>query len=264
LAITFTNLGASANPDINSSANATSYANSSWTPPTSGLIILAVGNRQVNDGTEIVTPTVSGNGLTWTQIDTQPFSLNSGFHRQRVTLFAANASGSSAGATTISFSVGQERCNASFFLVEGVDLSGGVAGAFVQVVKDNSTAGGDGLSLSLTLASASHADNRPILAMAENDNNAVTPRTNWTEMDDLAGASTNLVVETQVREDTFETTASASWSLSGAWGAIAAELKADTGGGGTTTLTADHGSFTENGQAGIFSVTMISGHGSYT
>lgn len=40
--LAFSNLGASANPDINDSTDAASYSNTSWTPPTSGLIVVGV------------------------------------------------------------------------------------------------------------------------------------------------------------------------------------------------------------------------------
>lgn len=45
MAIAFVNDGASANPDINSSTDAAAYANSSWTPPTSGLIVAKRSNH---------------------------------------------------------------------------------------------------------------------------------------------------------------------------------------------------------------------------
>src|SRR3989304_3062556 len=126
MAITFQNLGANANPDINNNADQNSYANSSWTPPTSELILVFVSSRATSGTTNV--PTISGNNLTWTQIATVNFA---GAHT--MTLFGANASGSSVGATTIDFG-GQTQlgCKASFFHATGVDLSGGVTAAFVQ------------------------------------------------------------------------------------------------------------------------------------
>jgi hypothetical protein len=224
VAITFTNLGASANPDINELNDLSSYPNSSWTPPTSGLIVLFVASRAVTGTTNV--PTVSGNSLTWTQIATvQRGSAHT------MTLFGANASGSATGATTIDFAgQNQSFCRASFFLAEGVDLTGGVAAAFVQ----SPTNQGDGVtSGSVTLSAAAAGDNRPIAAFYHAANEVTTPRTDWDEMDDLAGSFTNTAIETQSRDDAFETTASASWATSTSvnWLGIAAELKATVAGG---------------------------------
>lgn len=219
MAITFSNLGTSANPDINNNADQNSYANSSWTPPTSGLILVFVRNRATTPGT----PSISGNGLTWVPI----VSVTNGV--SKITLFGANASGSSAGATTISFAgATQIACQASFFHADGVDLTGGVASCFVQ---SNTNLGTNLSSLSITLSAADHADNRPISGFFHAAVEATTFRTNWTEMDDLQIGAGGGGLETQYRGDTFETTASASWASSVNAEGIAAELKALTGSG---------------------------------
>src|SRR3972149_2242246 len=59
MTIAFANLGASANPDIASTANATSYDNTSWTPPTSGLIVVFVSNRGNTDPENVARPAFS-------------------------------------------------------------------------------------------------------------------------------------------------------------------------------------------------------------
>ncbi len=218
MTIAFANLGASANPDINDSTDLASYANTSWTPPTSGLIIAFVVGRRVGG---LDTPTMSGNGLTWTQIGV---TLNCANGNTGLSLFGANASGSSVGATTIDFGGNtQTHCSVSFFHATGVDLSGGVVAAFVQ----QPTATGTGTTGTVPLVAAGSSDNRPVVAFTHGINEATTPRTNWTEVDDLAGTSTTRDLETQWRDDAFETTASATWATSDAWGGMAAELKAE-------------------------------------
>jgi hypothetical protein len=223
MAIAFSNLGSSANPDINNSTNATSYSNTEWTPPSSGLIVLFVATREAAglNGP----PTVTGNSLTWTQIATYVWT-DLTTNDWRVTLFAADASGSSTGVTTIDFgSDTQLACNASFFQVTGVDISGGVANAFVQTPTNS----GNGTSGSITLAAASHADNRPISFFLHSLEEGVIPRANWTELDEFTGVGPIRGMNTQYRDDAFETTASASWITSDNWGGMAAELKASTG-----------------------------------
>jgi len=241
MAISFSNLGVNATPDLNSGADATSYATASWTPPTSGLILAFVHGARAGTATPD-TPTMSGNGVTWTQIGTT-LSINGGV--RGLSLFAANASGSSTGATTIDFGANtQLGCIVSFLHADGVDLASGVAAAIVQNVSNSGTA----TSGSVTLAAAAHADNRPVAGFYHNTNETKTPRTNWTEADDLTGAGHARALETQFRSDAFETTASATWTTSSAWGGIAVELKALVS-GTAYTLTADSGAFTHTGTA---------------
>ena len=212
---TFTNLGASANPDLNTSLNQTSYANTSWTPPTTGIIVVFVVNTK---GTAAETPTMSGNSLTWTQIVTTEPATG-----RRMTLFAATLSGATAGATTIDFGAGtQTSCKASFFQVENVDTSGGIAAAFVQ----SPTSSGTGTTGSVTLAAAGHADNRPIAGFAHEADEVTTKDAAWTEIDDMSHAGPSSALETQWDTDGF-VNASASWVTSSAWIGIAAEIKGE-------------------------------------
>ncbi len=216
MAIVFSNLGTSADPDINSATDATSYANSSWSPPTSGLAVVCV----FNGGTlaaDTVAPTISGNGITWTQIATRIGGTS------RITLFGANLSGATTGVTTIDFAANtQLGVRASFFRAEGVDLTGGVAAAFVQTVLD----GGTAQSPTLTLAAASHADNRPLSGFYVVANETPTARTNWTLVDTLSNINPSRTLSTQWRSDAFETTASITFAASSGYGGVAAELKA--------------------------------------
>jgi hypothetical protein len=216
MAISFTNLGNSSNPDIDASPDASSYSNSSWTPPTNGLLICFTQSR-VSSGTANV-PSVSGNGLTWVQIATVITGV------RRLSLFAADLSGSSAGVTTFDFS-GQTQLYfaASFFYATGVDLSGGVAAAFVQA--PTVSAGGSSTTGTVTLAAPANANNRPIAAFLHIIGEVSYPRVNWTEADDLNSGGTR-GLETQWRSDAFETTASATWNTAASWDAIAAEIKA--------------------------------------
>lgn len=233
MTITFSNLGVSAAPDFFNNSDLSSYSTGSWTPPTSGLILCFVGDRISTSGSAPTppAPTVSGNGITWTQISTVLWRVVSGTARVRLTLFAANASGSSTGATTIDFGGNvRVRCDASFFLAEGVDLSGGVAAAFVQAATNSSTLSN---SLSVSLAAAGHADNRPVAGVYTDVNEDVTPRASWTEADDSGSSSPVSRLATQYREDAFDSAASASWTTADHCGIIAAELKAAVAGGST-------------------------------
>lgn len=212
---TFSNLGASAAPDFTAYNDATSYANASWTPPTSELIFVYVLNV-VGSGTPNQ-PTMSGNSLTWTAIKSVTSSL------YRLTLFGANASGSAAGATTVDMA-GQTQISmaAAFGKATDADLSGTVAAAFVQSPTNFGTA----TSGSITLAAVGHADNRPISGWALVANLSMTARTSWTELDEVLEVQQNIRTETQYRSDDFETTASVTWGGSSQlYFGIAAEIK---------------------------------------
>lgn len=224
MAIAFTNLGSSAAPDTTGSS-VTNLTTASWTPPTSGLIIAFVGQKR--SGALPSAPTsVTGNSLTWTQIAT---SANTTAN-VRVTLFAANASGATTGTTTANLTESQFRGFIAFFQATDVDLSGGVAAAFVQSPTNTADAAA---SVSVTLSAAANSANRPIAGFILDATDAITPRTNWTEADELVD-SRNL--ETQYRSDAFETTASASIAGTNYWAAIAAELKCATPASATKRL----------------------------
>lgn len=212
-AIAFTDLNT---PEIASSTDATSYTSASWTPA-SALIIAFVGS--VNTASPPPNqPTMSGNGITWTAIDT---SLTSD-SKTRITMFAANGAGASAGVTTVSFGAQTQRdCQVSFLQVDGSDVANGVVQTIVQHPTSTATAA---TSLSITLSAASNSNNRPVAGFVNSNTGDVTPRTNWTEYFDATTDAHNL--DSQYRSDAFDTTASASNGISGFWAGIAAEIKA--------------------------------------
>jgi hypothetical protein len=98
------------------------------------------------------------------------------------------------------------------------------AAAIIQ----NPTNTGTATSGSVTLNSAAKQQNRPLSFFVHLANEATTFRANWTE---TAGADGNFTspatgAEAQFRLDTFETTASATWTTSSAWRGVALEVSA--------------------------------------
>src|SRR5437660_10378039 len=165
-----------------------------------GLLVLFVGD-EVGSGTPNQ-PTVSGNSVAWTAIKTINVGVN------RLTLFAANSAGSAAGATTVDFAgQSQSGCEATFFHITNVDLSGGVAAAFVQSPTGSGAAG----SGSITLASPGNSANRPVSGWFHAAQEGTNPRANWAEADGGSHNNPGTGVESRRRADAVETTASASW-----------------------------------------------------
>jgi hypothetical protein len=215
MAIAINNLGTSANPDINSNTDASSYLNTSWTPPTTGIIVVFVITR-LSSGLP-VQPTMSGNSLTWTVIKSEPQGS------ERLTMFAAKAAGATTGQTTISFSSEtQQCCTAEFCQITGAYEGGTIAQAFVQTPANGS---GSGTTGTVNLSAGANSNNRPISCFYHRENEVTTPRTNWTELDDLSGTSPIRGLETQWRSDAFETTSTATWATGSRWIGIAAEIK---------------------------------------
>jgi len=220
----FVNLGASANPDINSTSNIAAYSGTSWTPPSQGLLILDVISS--TSGGNGLVPDPNGNGLLFYQIKSILFGAA---NSHRITRFGANLTGSVTGILGLNWAAAQSSCRASVYYVSGttVDFSFGVTGSFVQSPTGNATAGTTG---TVTLAAAADSNNRPCVVFGHVGNEGSTPRANWDELDDLAGASPSGDNETQFRGDAFETTARATWATSSQWAGIASEIRAVSAG----------------------------------
>lgn len=218
------NLGSSANPDINLTTNINNYSGSSWTPPTTGLLVVDVHSAQTSGNPPIPIP--QGNNLTFYQIQSVLFGSSGG---QRLTRFGANLTGSITGITGFTFTGSSQLCcRASFYYVSGttVDLTNGVTGSFVQSPTNSATTGVTG---SVALSAAGNSANRVIFAVSHLANELHAPKSGWTELDDFGGTAPATDISTQFRDDAFDTDAYATWSTSAAWGAIASEIKAVVG-----------------------------------
>ena len=211
----------------------TDYTTASITPTANRLVIVCYQSRRA-DSVEPDLPTVTGNGLTYTHIDNLSWDT-SGATRKRTFLFAANSGGSpSAGGITFDHATGPATHGAwSIFEADGTDVANGVVQCFVQIVKV--PADTTGTSLSLTLASASHANNRPFCMTVRANAPDAAPGTSWTELGDSAAVD-GARLHTQWRSDAFDTAVATTWDGSSQeYGGIAWELK-DAAAGGAASL----------------------------
>lgn len=215
--------------------NASSYTTASVTPSANQLVFVNVVSAK--GAGPATTPTISGNGLTYVQIDTQLFDDgNAADDRHRITSFRSMGASPSAGAITIDFGgVTQTGCSWSVVQFDGVDTSGtNGSGAVVQSAK-NVTAGAS--SLTVTLAAFASADNGAASGFGLGDNLAMTPDTGWTEMHEqqVADGADSMTNETQWRNDN-DTTAAASWTGTIPCGGIAIEIKVAAVAGGAAQI----------------------------
>lgn len=202
-----------------SSTNASSYDTASITPSANKLIIVAVGSNDGEDPPQV--PTISGNGLTYVQIDNQIYDTN----RKVVTLFRSMGSSPTTGAITIDFSADtQAGCTWSVMEFGDVNTGGtNGSGAVVQSAKNSVSAT---TSITVTLAAFGNTANGAMAGFSIDNDVAITPDTGWTEVHEVLntdGADSN-ALETQWRSDN-DTTAVASWTGNLQAAGIAIEIK---------------------------------------
>lgn len=197
-----------------------SYSTASITPAAIRLLI-ACWEIARGSSTNPSDPTVSGNGLTWSQIDAHLW-ITTGTVRRKLWIFAADTGAApSAGAITFDHGASHLGARWSVFELSGTDLANStLASLFVQKVKTAADPAA-ATSLSLALAAAGNSNNRPFLFNRHQAAEGTTPRANWTEIGEVGSGA-----ESQWRSDAFETTASASWATSSPYAGIAFEIKA--------------------------------------
>ena len=199
-----------------------SYATASGSPTTGRLQLLFVGHQQ--SATTVVTPTVTGAGLTWVQIATSVASDN----LRRGTLFRALGT-ASAGVLTIDMGgVTQIRAGWSWSEFTGADTSGADgAGAIVQsATARRDFADGAQTSITVTLAAFGSANNATYGAMRFGDFGTVTVGSGFSE---LGTALAGSVTYTSEFKNTNDTTVDWTFpSVASFTQAIAVEIKEAT------------------------------------
>lgn len=200
-----------------SATDSTSYSTASISPTGNNLVLAIFGWAQGTPGT----PSASGNGLTWVQVgSTKVQGARAG------ALFRAMASGPTAGAVTFNITGGTgtpSRAGWSISQFSEVDLSGSDgANAVVQSNKDNSTASGN--SLTVTLAAFSNANNATFGGIVVDGGGAITQGSGFTELGEANNGAEGFSIQTQFK-DTNDT--SVDWTTADTTNliAIATEIK---------------------------------------
>jgi hypothetical protein len=212
-----------ASTNITTTGNSTdlsSYSTASITPATNSLILAWVYSIAA---TAPNTPTASGNGLTWVQVDSQ---LDSDSLR-RITLFRAMGASPTTGAVTFSFG-GQTQTGCGWSLVSysGIDTTGtNGSGAIVQAVKAASV--GSATSLTVTLAAFSSANNATAGGFGLPLNTAGFPAvgSGFSSTGASRIASPNLAIGSEFRSTNDTTVDMNAGANSIPWAGIAVEIK---------------------------------------
>lgn len=196
----------------------------SFTPVANDLILMSVLNWDGTAGQNDI-PTVTGNGLTWVQVNTVALDSNRG----RLTVFRAMGASASTGAATITFPTNSQG-GVVYQVADyaGIDTTGtNGSGAVVQSVT-NSTAGAT--SLSASLAALASASNFGAAASCHVANEPETP----------GGGATNLVrdwfgtpvtLSLMWEDNANVTTPAASWTTSAPAAMVALEIAAPSAAG---------------------------------
>lgn len=206
-------------------AQQTSYTTASVSPASNGLLLVWVYSIAA---TQPNVPSISGNGLTWAQVDTQ---LDTSGLR-RITLFRAMGASPSSGAVTISFS-SQTQQGTCWSLVQytGADTSGtNGSGAIVQSAKAASV--GNAMSLTVTLSAFSSAGNATAGGFGIPLNTAGRPvtGTGFTATGQANQGSTNTAIGSEFNAGNDTTVDMNAAGSSIPWVGIAVEIKQATAG----------------------------------
>ena len=217
MAIVGTNLTSGAND-----SGTDSESTASISPTGNSLILAAVSSRR-GDTTTPAAPTVSGNGLTWVQINTIAYDESSSSQR-RLTVFRALGASPSTGTITFTFPGNQTDVAWSIDEFSGVDTSGtNGSGAIVQSAVNEDEAASSN-SLTVTLSAFGSANNATYGTFATSGVQTPTAGTGFAI---LANATINARQQTitEWRNDN-DRSVDISFPLDEQMGGIAIEIKA--------------------------------------
>lgn len=178
---------------------------------------LLLGVATWDDDAAAVAPTVSGNGLTWTQVDSQVIGLSD---RRRVTVFKAIGAAPTAGAVTITFSGAQALGAYVLLEVTGSDN--------VDSVVQSAKATGGGSALAVTLAAFAQTSNATFAFWVTSTSlGSIAPGSGFTEL--FESSADGLGFEAEWKESN-DTSVDATASEAVDWGGIAVEISLPPGG----------------------------------
>lgn len=228
MAITGTNLTSSS-----SATDGTSFSTASITPAANALILLTFLSRRGDSVEPAVPSSVTGNGLTWVQVNSIYYDTTS-TSRRTLTVFRAMGASPSAGAVSITAPATLTSAVWSVDQFTGVDTSGtNGSGAVVQSVTNSTSSG---TSLTVTLSSFGDANNATFGAFGNADGLfSSTAGTGFSKLGDAADSETSSRCTTEWVSSN-DTSVDMTFSTATELGGIAIEIAAATAGTSSSRL----------------------------
>jgi PKD repeat protein len=209
---------------IHSSTDATSYSFAPVTASNSRLYVVFLATS-IDSGTAPLASSVSGAGLTFTEIGTAGGVLYSGTsgNRRIQAWRALVGSGATTGSIAIALSGASTGMDAVLLEFDGVDTSGSNgSGAVVQSASNGASSV---TSLTVTLGAFAGGGNRPVAFFSHRVSEATTEEAGYTELDDASHGSPSAGAECEWNASAAETTPSASWASAAVAGGFAIEVR---------------------------------------
>lgn len=199
---------------VNAGSNPT-FTTASITPKKNRLYIIAVSSA-IGSGGNINTPTASGNGITWTAIDT----IKANGNNWQVTLFKGMSASPSAGAITISFGGQSQDQGGGWSVEEFENVTPDISKAVVQSITGKAT--GTNTGLTLNFASAFRSNRNAAYGYVASQGPGITPGSGYVS---TAGGTYTASFFLAEFSGSQQSSASWSWSATGTEGpGIAIEL----------------------------------------
>lgn len=194
MALTATNL------TTGSSASNGPWTTASITPPSNSLILLTV---TIRNGSSVnpTTPSVSGNGLTWTLINSKVFDT-AGTSRKTIFLFRAMGGSPSAGTVTITQAETETNANWIIDSIPGADISGSNGSGAVVQSAVNSDETGSAAGLTVTLAAFTSTNNATYGAFVNDVPNVWTAGSGFAQVGASNAATMDAFTEFKSSNDT--------------------------------------------------------------
>ncbi len=177
-----------------STTDGTAFSTASVSPTANAVVLLAVFSCRTAGAAE-APATITGNGLTWTQIDTTRLYGTSNF--RSLSLWRGMSATPSASTIDLTFTSSHESVAWSVCQATGVNTSGtNGSGAIVQAVSADSD-NGTGTSRTNSLAAFEYAGNVHFAAWATSINSGIGVDAQFAELGDAAVSTPSGNVETQ-------------------------------------------------------------------
>jgi hypothetical protein len=212
---------------IHVTTDASAYSFASVTASNDRLYVVFLSTSIASGGTAPAATSVSGAGLTFTEIGTPGgvlYSASPGVRRMQAWRALVSA-GAATGSITISLGGTSTGMDAVLLELNGVDTSGtNGSGAVVQSATNKATGVN---ALTVTLPAFASPNNRPVAFFNHRAAEATTHEAGYTELDDGTHGSPPAGAECEWNPSTADATPSVSWATSAAAAGFAIEINAN-------------------------------------